>query len=430
VFTVLTRRIAPIDPPLRERFIANAKRLCIIFAVAAVALTTLDLINVRSPADVALRLRAGGAKLATLPALIDVAFAEPTPEAVIVPIPGADVTLALHAPPMPASTLPEPPPTPLLAHAPDDVHAFADVPAAARAEKQVTELAVARHEDAVEVAMSAPPAMPPMPPLPPPPVRPMPAPAPFAAAPQPAEKTPVKLASLDGDYPPPALITQPAPASLSPSTLALAAAPSSAPIDEPSVKLPATIAVLPPRAPGLPPPSPAQRLHLEGAARAKAERCLANAIYFEARDQPFRGQVAVAQVVMNRVFSPFYPKDICGVIYQNASHHLACQFTFACDGKRKVIDERVAWSRARRIARDTLDGKLYVPAVGTATHYHAVYVHPVWVREMRRVVREGIHTFYRPLAWGNGSDEPVWSRAARGKTASLVTASAAVKRSQ
>ncbi len=164
-------------------------------------------------------------------------------------------------------------------------------------------------------------------------------------------------------------------ASLSPEAL-----PQAEPI-APATTLPAMIAVLPMRPPPL---SPAQRLHLHGAYRAKAEACLAKAIYFEARDQPFRGQVAVAQVVINRVFSPFYPNDVCGVIYQNAKRHLACQFTFACDGRSKVIKERAAWARAHRIARETLDGKLYVQAVGTATHYHAVYVRPNWVREMHR----------------------------------------------
>ena len=80
------------------------------------------------------------------------------------------------------------------------------------------------------------------------------------------------------------------------------------------------------------PKSPAERLGLDGKARAKAEKCLANAIYFEARGEPVRGQIAVAQVVMNRVFSGYYPDDVCGVVYQNSHRHLACQFTFACDG--------------------------------------------------------------------------------------------------
>jgi hypothetical protein len=176
----------------------------------------------------------------------------------------------------------------------------------------------------------------------------------------------------------------------------------------PVLSLPSLISVLPVHPPPL---SPAQRLHLQGASRAKAEACLAKAVYFEARDQPFRGQVAVAQVVINRVFSPFYPDDLCGVIYQNADRLLACQFTFACDGRSKAIKEHAAWARARRIARETLDGKLYVQAVGTATHYHAVYVRPNWVREMHRIVREGSHIFYRPVAWGSGADLPIWSSA-------------------
>ncbi|HEX8829402.1 MAG TPA: cell wall hydrolase, partial [Xanthobacteraceae bacterium] len=75
--------------------------------------------------------------------------------------------------------------------------------------------------------------------------------------------------------------------------------------------------------------SPAQRLGLEGNARAKAEKCLADAVYFEARGEVIKGQQAVAQVVMNRVFSGYYPHDVCGVVYQNAGRHLACQFTFA-----------------------------------------------------------------------------------------------------
>lgn len=157
-----------------------------------------------------------------------------------------------------------------------------------------------------------------------------------------------------------------------------------------------------------PPLSPADRLGLKGKEYSRAERCLANAVYFEARSEPIRGQMAVAQVVINRVFSGFYPNDVCGVVYQNSSRHLACQFTFACDGKSKAITERSHWAVANRIARQTLDGQIYVPEVGKSTHYHAAYVHPNWVHEMRKLVRFGLHSFYRPYAWGNGSDEPVW----------------------
>jgi len=161
-----------------------------------------------------------------------------------------------------------------------------------------------------------------------------------------------------------------------------------------------------------PPIPPAVRLGLKDKEYARAQRCLANAIYFESRSEPIRGQMAVAQVVLNRVFSGFYPNDICGVVYQNANRHLACQFTFACDGKSKLISERGHWAVANRIARQTLDGQIYVPEVGKSTHYHASYVHPNWVREMKKLVRFGVHSFYRPYAWGNGSEEPVWGTGA------------------
>ena len=160
------------------------------------------------------------------------------------------------------------------------------------------------------------------------------------------------------------------------------------------------------------PRSPAERLALAGTARAKAEKCLANAVYFEARGESVRGQIAVAQVVMNRVFSPWYPNDVCGVVYQNANRHLACQFTFACDGIPDIVTEPDAWERAKRIARDMLDGKLWMPEVSKSTHYHAYWVHPDWVHEMKKIYKLGVHTFYRPTAWGDGDDEPVWGDAA------------------
>jgi spore germination cell wall hydrolase CwlJ-like protein len=160
------------------------------------------------------------------------------------------------------------------------------------------------------------------------------------------------------------------------------------------------------------PMSPAERLRLDGKDRAKAEKCLAEAIYFEARGESVRGQIAVAQVVMNRVFSGYYPSTVCGVVYQNANRHLACQFTFACDGIREVIREPDAYERAKRIAAATLDGELWLPEVGKATHYHAYWVHPGWVREMTRMSRLGVHTFYRPKRWGDGAAAPVWGDAA------------------
>jgi hypothetical protein len=155
--------------------------------------------------------------------------------------------------------------------------------------------------------------------------------------------------------------------------------------------------------------SPAERLGLAGKPRAKAEKCLADAVYFEARGEPVGGQEAVAQVVMNRVFSGFYPDNVCGVVYQNANRHLACQFTFACEGKDlSRIDEPDMWVQAKRIAKDMLDGQIWLADVGHATHYHAYWVHPSWVHEMKKMFKLGVHTFYRPRAWGDGSDAPIW----------------------
>jgi spore germination cell wall hydrolase CwlJ-like protein len=164
---------------------------------------------------------------------------------------------------------------------------------------------------------------------------------------------------------------------------------------------------------GQQPMSPAERLGLDDKGRAKSIKCLTEAIYFEARGEPVRGQIAVAQVVMNRVFSGYYPGTVCGVVFQNASHHLACQFTFACEGlSLDVVREPDAWERAKKIATETLDGQLWLPEVGKATHYHAYWVHPSWVHEMTKMYRLGVHTFYRPKRWGDGADAPEWGDAA------------------
>jgi len=167
------------------------------------------------------------------------------------------------------------------------------------------------------------------------------------------------------------------------------------------------------------PRTPAERLGLTGASRGKQERCLTNAIYFEARGEAERGQMAVAQVIMNRVFSPYYPETVCGVVYQNAHKHNACQFTFACDNVRDVVTEPEAWETAKRIARDTLDGKIWLPEIGKATHYHATYVSPWWKRTMTKYKTLGIHIFYRPTRWGDGSDEPTWDPAEVQATGSI-----------
>jgi spore germination cell wall hydrolase CwlJ-like protein len=127
----------------------------------------------------------------------------------------------------------------------------------------------------------------------------------------------------------------------------------------------------------------------------KELRCLAEAVYFEARSEPQQGQAAVAQVVLNRVRSGLYPGSVCGVVYQNRHRHLACQFTFACEGKRLVINEAESWRAAVRIAREVTEGRTYLPDVGGSTHYHANYVNPYWAKRLKKMDRIGRHIFYK-----------------------------------
>jgi len=127
----------------------------------------------------------------------------------------------------------------------------------------------------------------------------------------------------------------------------------------------------------------------------KEQRCLAEAVYFEARSEPEEGQAAVAQVVLNRVKSGLYPSSICGVVYQNRHRHLACQFTFACEGKALRITDSASWERAKRVASAVLEGKTYLADVGGATHYHANYVRPYWARRLKKMDVIGRHIFYK-----------------------------------
>ena len=172
--------------------------------------------------------------------------------------------------------------------------------------------------------------------------------------------------------------------------------------------------------------TPAVRLGLlDEKSRAKSEKCLAEAVYFEARGEAVRGQIAVAQVVLNRAFSGKYPDTVCGVVYQNKHRHLACQFTFACDNNADVIREPDMWDRAQKIAKAMLDGQLWLPEVDRSTHYHAYWVRPSWVSEMKKMYKFGVHTFYRPRNWGDGSDAPSWGTPAQTAEISAKLAEAA-----
>ncbi|RMF03345.1 MAG: cell wall hydrolase [Alphaproteobacteria bacterium] len=129
--------------------------------------------------------------------------------------------------------------------------------------------------------------------------------------------------------------------------------------------------------------------------QARQRRCLATAIYFEARGESERGQLAVAQVVMNRVRSSLYPDTICGVVFQGQLRRSGCQFSFTCDGRADVPREKEQWIKANQLAEKVTSGKVWLEEIGHATHYHATYVRPKWRRQMDHIKRVGRHIFYR-----------------------------------
>jgi len=128
--------------------------------------------------------------------------------------------------------------------------------------------------------------------------------------------------------------------------------------------------------------------------RIAEHMCLARAIYFEARSESEIGRLAVAQVILNRVKSPFYPDTICDVVYQNAGQRNACQFSFTCDGESDEPRQGRAWKLAKTLASRAMAGDGEVQAIATATNYHADYVQPKWSDAMTRLVKIGRHIFY------------------------------------
>ena len=120
--------------------------------------------------------------------------------------------------------------------------------------------------------------------------------------------------------------------------------------------------------------------------------CLTTAVYYEARGEGAAGQAAVAQVVLNRVRHPAFPKTVCGVVFQGSKGR-GCQFSFACNGAMHARKNGAAWERARQVATRAMNGSL-LTAVGNATHFHATRVAPGW-RGLVRVAQVGAHVFYR-----------------------------------
>lgn len=123
--------------------------------------------------------------------------------------------------------------------------------------------------------------------------------------------------------------------------------------------------------------------------------CLAEAIYFESRGEPLSGQIAVAEVILNRVDSPAYPKTVCGVTRQGVgTAGRACQFSYACDGRSDVMNSAQPRDRARKLATLMLAGRERTVTDG-ATHFHTTAVRPSWSRKLTRVAKVGHHVFYR-----------------------------------
>lgn len=149
--------------------------------------------------------------------------------------------------------------------------------------------------------------------------------------------------------------------------------------------------------------------HPELLQQARDLECLTDAVYYESRGEAVRGQQAVAQVVMNRLKNPRFPKTVCGVVFQRAS--AGCQFSFACDGSMRHARDRDAWEEARRVAARALSG-FVLRDIGSATHYHTVDVSPGWGPKMLRVAQVGLHVFYRRNPHAMDIDPPAVTQTA------------------
>lgn len=139
--------------------------------------------------------------------------------------------------------------------------------------------------------------------------------------------------------------------------------------------------------------SPFTAIGTSSPAYGTALRCMTQAIYYEAANEPETGKRAVAQVVINRLKHPAYPNSVCGVVYEGANARV-CQFSFTCDGSLLRAPAAPQWNESRRIAAEALAG-VTEPSVGTATNYHADYVVPRWAFTLGKLTQIGRHIFYR-----------------------------------
>ena len=142
-------------------------------------------------------------------------------------------------------------------------------------------------------------------------------------------------------------------------------------------------------------PDPARPFRMDHALDASRDvDCLTQAVYYEARGEGADGMKAVAQVVLNRVRHPAFPKTICGVVFQGAARSSGCQFSFTCSGVMRGRVNASAWNRARAVASGALSGSVFA-RVGSATHFHTTSVAPGWRSSLVQVSQVGSHLFYR-----------------------------------
>jgi spore germination cell wall hydrolase CwlJ-like protein len=161
---------------------------------------------------------------------------------------------------------------------------------------------------------------------------------------------------------------------------------------------------------GAPPAKPFVLQARNDAERARALKCMTQAVYYEAALEPRPGQEAVAQVVLNRLRHPEYPNSVCEVVYQGWERWTGCQFSFTCDGSLLNQPMPLYWRQAESVAVAALNGHV-ASSVGTATHYHADYVMPYWRSSLTKVGQIGAHIFYR---WpGRAGTPPAFTDAYR-----------------
>jgi hypothetical protein len=135
-------------------------------------------------------------------------------------------------------------------------------------------------------------------------------------------------------------------------------------------------------------------LRKQSEATMREANCLAEAIYYEARSESRSGQVAVAQVIQNRVYSKHFPDSICGVVFQGSQRSTGCQFSFTCDGSMDRTPKGDAWDRSVSVARYVLT-ETPRSLVGRSTHYHTTEIDPHWSGSLQRTAQVGSHIFYR-----------------------------------